>query len=381
MKACLRLPGVCLLSLMAACGPHAAPPAATTGTNANEDGSAARVGTSIPELEASVARMEAAGLHARLVAAAAELLAGGDGKWRLLDDWALRVSELEYYETWCTPDPAREGRVPALDFEAADHSIRFIEATAKDLAAHGIELLVVPIPTRTQVYPDRLPGIESVPDDFAGVDLGYAHFTLELARRGVSVIDLLTPMARQRHDKSARDDERLFHDYDAHWTPRGIEIAADAIADALRAYPWFEAGPARAGRDFMVIEERGDWRFQSIPAELRGIKEPVSLWFRHVRALDRSPAPVESRTSPILLMGDSFVAHLAEASSDIVSMVYARTGHPIDVISIPHGGARPVWAAVARRRDKLEGKRVIIWLASAPTFATRKLKLLDLFGE
>ncbi|MFT4540657.1 MAG: hypothetical protein ACI841_000110 [Planctomycetota bacterium] len=338
-----------------------------------------QVGTSVAALEASLQGMQASGLHEQLLTAVEALRAAPGKQWKKLDGWAIRSAELNYYHKWCTPDAETGASMKALDFAAKTHPVHAIAAIADDLEAHGIELLVIPIPKRAQVYPDRLPGVEQAGSDFAGIDPGYAAVMLELARRGVSIVDLLPDMARTRYDRSGTDDEYLFHHYDPHWTPRGAEIAADLIASAIASYPWFEAGAAVEGEDFQVERKHGEWAFV-VDKELQEEKQPELLWFRQMRKPDGGKVETEARDSPYLLLGDSFTTHLAAAGSDIVSLLYARLEQPLDVIAIPQGGARPVWDALARRRDKLEGKRVVIWLVSASVFANQNLQKVELFG-
>jgi len=340
-----------------------------------------RAGTPLKELAESIQRMEASNLQPKLLAACEELLAAPGEQWRILDGWAIRSGELNYYCKWSAPDPDRGGKLPAVDTEQPDHALDVVEGIARDLASHGIDFIVVPVPKRAQLYPDRLPGIDSVPDDFAGIDLGYASFVYALAQRGVTVIDLLPTMARARYDRSGTDDERLFHDYDPHWTPRAVELTADKLAEALTLLPWFKPGSVRAGVDFRVDKVQTEWNFGPAAQELAALKQPVQLWLRSLRAMDGSKLEIESRDSPILMLGDSYVAHFAEAASDIASLLYARIGTPIDIISIPQGGARSVWDAVARRRDNLAGKRVVVWVVTASVFANPKLKPVQLFTE
>ncbi len=388
--------GALLLVLTVACGePEPSAPSSPSGvaTTAQSAAQSAaqeadqqwtrsdrQVGSSVEELEQSVARMVASGLHPQLVAAAKSVETLRKQKWVKLDDWAVRASEVKYFRTWSKPDPRNGGVMPAENFEDPEHAIHVIESIAKDLWAHEIDFLIVPIPNRSQVYPDRYEGIDAVPDDFAGIDLGYAKFVLELARRGVSVVDLLPRFARQRHDRSGADDEFLFHDFDAHWTPRGMEIAAEAIAEAIAELSWFDEVAPDKSVDHSVKLEQAIHDFPD-DKELSGIRESVPLWFRGVLDAAGDPVPARSQDSPIVLLGDSFTNNFREHASDVTSHIYARIGVPLDVIAIKEGATRIAWKTLARRPSGMKGKRLVIWLMPSKVFSNPILENVGLFDE
>ena len=99
---------------------------------------------------------------------------------------------------------------------------------------HDARLLVVVIPTRAQVYPERW---DEVRRRFA---LHEEDFDLEkpqrilaerAAARGIALIDLLPVLRAARADGGPP----LYFPRDTHWTPRGHQVAADAILRQLAA--------------------------------------------------------------------------------------------------------------------------------------------------
>lgn len=375
-----------LLLALAACSDS------TGVADAGTDARAGRLARDRARADAAIRAMEGSGAHESLMAAIAPYLAEGEvPDWIPFDGWAAKGSELSTYHRWNTPDPVT-GIVPALDFERENHAVNVLAYYAKELASRGIELFVVLVPSRIQVYPDRIPGVAPQPESFAGVGPGYARVLRALADAGVEVIDLLPALAGARYDRSGEDDERVFLDYDHHWTPRGAEIAAKVIAARLRELRGLGSGPAREGIDFEVRRELGPWKAMQLEREDGGfvpvtehavaeVDQPVNVWFRRVVTPAGERVEVEDRASPILLLADSFGGYYEGADSDIKRLLYAETGAKVDKIVLLGAGGRTAWKAVARRGDDLAGKKVVIWLFTARSLANENLKTIPLFGE
>ena len=102
------------------------------------------------------------------------------------------------------------------------------------LAQRGIELLVVPIPGKASIYPERL-STSAAPED--AVHGHTARFAAELQKRGLSVL-LLHQRLRQARDEN---QPALYLANDTHWSCRGVRIAAHAIGDWIKRRPWFAA--------------------------------------------------------------------------------------------------------------------------------------------
>lgn len=113
---------------------------------------------------------------------------------------------------------------------------RVLEERRAWLAEHGIGYLVVLIPDKQSVYPDRLPPHEArraQPRSIAG------QVVDELRQRtAVDVLDLTDAL------RAARPLGELFFRNDTHWTPLGVAAGAAAIQRHLRArHPAMPAFP------------------------------------------------------------------------------------------------------------------------------------------
>ena len=116
----------------------------------------------------------------------------------------------------------------------------------------------------------------------------------------LEVLDLLPLFAKERYDTGGQDDEKLFLDYDMHWTPRGCRLASDAIAERVRELPWYEEGTLEEGEDYLVVKERAPYNVKN---PIGGTKPPAWLWFERVTSPSggsvarNAPAPSDTSRS------------------------------------------------------------------------------------
>lgn len=293
---------------------------------------------------------------------------------------AIKRKELEFCRDWNSPNEKRDGATPAKDMTNPAALPQLLREGQRALAELGVELLVVPIPLRLQVYPDQLPGV-TLPEPFVGFSAGLDPTWTYLTKSGVEVLDLLPKFVAAREADSEKDDARLYLDYDLHWTPRGAALTADAIAERIQGSKGYTPGPLVAGEDFFVRKEAGMWTVgRNRRLDLEVAKEPVEVWYERVVKQRGAPAHVRDRFSEILVIGDSFTAVFMNESSDISSLLFARLGRRIDVISIP-GGGKTLWQSLGRRgKAGMEGKKLVVWLVSSLDFL-RDYEAVPLFGE
>jgi lysophospholipase L1-like esterase len=113
----------------------------------------------------------------------------------------------------------------APETEAALARVEDLLLAMRDLCtSHGARLLIVLIPLREQVYPERRRGHEDLDWDKPQRLLG--EF---LDRNAIAWLDLRPALA------AATDGSPLYFETDSHWTPRGHAVAAGAIAERILA--------------------------------------------------------------------------------------------------------------------------------------------------
>ncbi|HTL28055.1 MAG TPA: hypothetical protein VL282_02490 [Tepidisphaeraceae bacterium] len=260
-----------------------------------------------------------------------------------------------------------------IDTGAGDRSCVDPIATITDFnqqcAAAGAKLIIVPIPDKSMLQPAQLSS------SFAGNseimvpnNPGYAGFLSRLRDAGVAVFD---PTPTTVAPSAAR-----FLVHDTHWTPTWMQEVADQLArqiaprlDTSDREP-MQIRPA-------TVDGMGDL------AELLRLLPQQKLFdpqqVRREQVVGPDGKIIRSRiNSPVLLMGDSFTNIFSdgqmgwgEGAGFAEHLAYAL-GQAIDRLSRNDAGAnatRQMLAdEMARGRDHLSGKKVVVW-----EFAMREL--------
>ncbi len=121
-------------------------------------------------------------------------------------------------------DSADMMALPPEAFEP-DRALTALRELDAALTERGVRLVVVLVPDKGRVHPDRVPmgGREAHPSPFAWL-------APRLTEAGVATV-WLEPAFRER----AAHGEMLYWRDDTHWNLHGVEVAAQAVADAIRA--------------------------------------------------------------------------------------------------------------------------------------------------
>jgi acetyltransferase AlgX (SGNH hydrolase-like protein) len=192
-------------------------------------------------------------------AAAALLLAFGVGSYGApgdrLEDFLQRTRVLLARPTaghpW--PVPGLDGwlffrgdlEVAGMAESSTGVALERISFAAEQLRSVGIHLLVVPIPCKWAIYPDRLFKDYTLPAQRLDPWLGKS--VILLRQRSVDVLDLTGAMLRARR----RGTSDLWIPPDSHNSPAGYELIADAVVEHLR--PRLKSkGVAMTGRAKLV---------------------------------------------------------------------------------------------------------------------------------
>lgn len=281
------------------------------------------------------------------------------------DGWLLLAGELRHVGVGVFWGEQAAAVSKATRPELAD-PIPAIVDFHQQLSRRGIELLVVPVPAKVAVYPQAVPGLTAPMDR---VDFDDRRFLEVLRDRGVPVLDLMETYL------PARAGPLLYCRTDTHWSPRGCELAAKAIAQRLKSRPAVATGgPAlelRPGSEQRSI--LGDLRL--LRGETQGTREDLPA--RVIRT-SQGQYVEEDRNSPILLLGDShtLVFHaggdLHGQGAGLADQLAAELGRAVDVMGVRGSGATPARINLARRSRQesgyLAGKRVVIWCFSVREF-------------
>lgn len=257
---------------------------------------------------------------------------------------AVAVSRASRPE-WADPRPA------ILDF-------------ARQLDEAGVELLFVPVPAKAAVVPEAVPGLAA---PAVRIDAADAAFYQRLREEGIEVLDLQPLFAGASEPAS-----QVCHT-DSHWSGEGAVAAARAIAERVRARPWYaELAHRKLESEVREVEIRGD--LVGLVGEPEPARERLPLRFVGTRSGD-GLLPVEpSRESPVLLLADShgLVFHaggdMHAQGAGLPDQLALELGLAVDLLAVRGSGATPSRMGLARRPGGLDGKRLVVWVLSAREF-------------
>jgi acetyltransferase AlgX (SGNH hydrolase-like protein) len=237
----------------------------------------------------------------------------------------------------------------------------------------GVGLLLVPVPAKAFIYPDRISdAVKPGPDGkVPRLDVHHQKFYSILREKGVDVLDPTDVFLEKRFDKAGN----MYCKHDTHWSSKACLLTAKMIVRRVKDKAWVQTAP----RKKLLSEERplnikGDlWRLmegktaraEALPMVYVGTKEPGQ----------RGLVPTEKdRNSPVVLIGDSHTlvfsagGDLHTTGAGLADHLALEFGFPIDRVGIRGAGVTVPRIDLARRRDNLKGKKLVIWCFSSRQF-------------
>jgi len=275
---------------------------------------------------------------------------GFEGK----EDWVFFRKSLEYTTGGDLTDQPR-----------SRNALPHLKQLREYLAGHDVNLLFVVVPTKAEVYYEKLPfPMPSEPDVIINPYL--RKFLSDVQEAGIEVIDVLPRLLAAKTEDNEETGE-LYQRQDTHWTNRGLQIVADLVARRIRNYGWYEQlDPV----DYTVVDttfqRQGDI-VSRLPEKLRASYPPVQLRGRQVRMPDGKPYR-GNRAAPLMLIGDSFTGVFESVdckSAGVGAHIAEKSGIPVDIIT-SWGGGPLVRRKMMRARSKDMGvKRLVVYLMVA----------------
>ena len=314
-----------------------------------------------------------------------ELLAGGQGRW---ENWFKGVQALhadfkaqlgEVHED-AKAMPGKDGflfytrSVEALlggdlrQQPAGKDPFPVIVGFKRFLELQGVDFLFVPVPSKLEVFPDKLAS-RPIPRAALGAVNPYGRkFLYEVGQAGVELIDLMPVFLAARRAHEAGEEE-LYQRQDTHWTSRGMQIAAKVIAERIRKYPWYAELEQRAmdlGEKQTSFTRYGDLHSRLAEEQKKGYKPPT-LPARQVLMPDGALYD-DDPDSPVVLLGDSFTGVFQRTDckhAGVSAQIAHAIRYPVDLV-MSYGGGPGVRKKLLRRgADSLKTKRLVIWMFAA----------------
>ena len=300
------------------------------------------------------------------------------------DDWLYYASDVRHVVGRGFLDAGQLARRAAsgdsLSEAAAPDPRPALRAFNDALARRGITLVLLPTPVKPSIHPEQL----WVRGSLTPVrNVSFSQFADEMRAAGVRLFDPAPVLS----DLGARG-EAAYLARDTHWRPDAVVAVAQELARFLeRETPLPERDPVSLDARLARVSNRGDivglldlpaaWSpYPAETVEVRRILTPDGRPWR--------PDP----TADVLLLGDSFANIFSlEAmgwgtAAGLAEQLSFALGRPVDRLVQNANGAYASREALvrelARGRDRLAGKRVVVY-----QFATRELtqgdwRLVDL---
>jgi alginate O-acetyltransferase complex protein AlgJ len=253
----------------------------------------------------------------------------------------------------------------------------------RQLDRRKIALLIVPTPIKAMIQPEKLSrgysGRQNVLQNPS-----YERFKEEIEREGVLVFDPAPILMAAK----ARGGQPQYLATDTHWRPEAMELAAESLKAFIMERVPLPVVPSPGYRvERSPITQLGDLAVMlGLPADQRVFpREAVSIR-RILGAGGGSWQP--EKTADVLVLGDSFsnvyslgAMGWGEGGGLIEQLSYAL-GRPLDRITRNDNGSHAtrefLAAELAKGRDRLAGKRLVIYQFAVRELAVGNWKRIDL---
>jgi len=276
------------------------------------------------------------------------------GPLRGLDGWLFHEDEAPFLLAERIVGRPAEGSVDPLA-----EILRFRD----QLRRAGRELIVVPVPAKLAIYPEKLLDLRIAPEG-ARIDRAAAEFLDLLRHRGVRAVDLTPAFLAARQP----DPDPLYPPANSHWSSRGALLAARAVADEVRAALAASAPAALPAFAEVWGDEEGDLGRRAGRGTAGGRIPFDRVLLRQVAAgAGLAPLPDDGR-GPVLLLGDSNLLFLTNRRSGFPHLLGRELGFATPQIAVNAGGPTGARQKLARLPHRLAGKRIVVWI-----FAGRQL--------
>lgn len=250
------------------------------------------------------------------------------------------------------------------------------------LAARGIRLVLVPVPVKPVLHPEKLArGMDPVVRPLHNAS--YPDFMRAMEEAGIVVFDTAPLLAMTV--LSEFPDRYL--KTDTHWLPESMDLVAEGLADVVRIVGRLGEGRAGYGEEETTVTALGDIaQMLRLPAS-QTLYPPESVTVR--RVVDAEGVVWKADPlADVLLLGDSFSNIYSDermgwgGSAGLAERLSFHLRRPVDAILRNDAGAHATRRMLSQQMlggvDRLAGKKVVVWQFAARELAVGDWPLTDL---
>jgi hypothetical protein len=227
-----------------------------------------------------------------------------------------------------------------------------------DLAARGIRLLVMPAPNKESVYPDQLARCAVPPQQALSGET--RSFLAQCEAAGVELVDLFALY----RDARASSNALLYLEQDSHWSPAGMEMAANAVATRIVERGWLSPGTISYDARPSPVQELGDIVRMIRSPQIEAHMRPQSIATSQVIRRETSALFTDDPSPEVLVLGDSFLRIYerdAPGGAGFVAHLARALGRPVAGIINDGGASTLVRQELFRRPRLLSRAKVVVW--------------------
>lgn len=246
----------------------------------------------------------------------------------------------------------------------------------RQLKKMGVELLMVPVPPKSVVYPDFLSdqAVHTREKAPARIDRDSQAFYQILKKNGIRVLDLTSFFLANRFHPQGSP----FCKQDTHWSGNGCVLAAGKIREEIQDRPWLKTIPKSSYQTvWKSLPIAGDlWKAlgnKSSPQEILPVRQ-VGV----IGSAGALKSIISDQKSPVILVGDShnLVFHAGEdmqtRDAGLPDQLAMELGFPMDLAAVRGSGATPARMNLLRRAQRdpnyWKAKKLVIWCFAAREF-------------
>ena len=232
----------------------------------------------------------------------------------------------------------------------------------RQLAGRGIQLLVVPVPGKASIYPER---VSSRADPEKIADSSHTlEFISQLNNAGIPTIDLFEIFHQERRRDRSTNVEHFYLSQDTHWTPEGAGLAAQAVAQGVLREGWVTAGSKEYAQKPFTVARRSDILRMARSPSIERLFPPQEVTCQRVFESDTGNLYQDDLDSPVLVLGDSFLRIYQTdnpKAAGFLAHLAKNLRRPLASIVNDGGASTLVRQQLSRNPDLLEGKKLVVW--------------------